>query len=322
MKEFLSKKSNMFVENNGHIKIIKITLNIISKVLIRTAIYLLLIGAVIEALTSGAINNVIVEATTIIEWCYSFTMIIFGMILAIVGCIIMVLAGNWFIRYKQQYEIQQIIKKQIVMFINIALLRGLVQYLYYMNFEYEIYCNYVLIEILLISGGIINFINSRLILKSINDSIAMDMVIQSNGKYSLQMALNGTTIMTDRVKKFIKGITYYYQTETCTSLNRERILGTKDIVCSIPYFGSGSKPSQLIILIPQSYNKPEAYYHGVLQYLENEGFIMNTIKFGGENLQEVNKANKCLKLIQLRRKAYINERDLFTCFNVARSSID
>lgn len=208
------------------------------------------------------------------------------------------------------------------MFINIVLLSELVQYLYYLNFEYEIYCNYVLIDIFFISGGIISFINSRLILKNIEDSIAIHNTIQSNGNYSMQTALNGTTIMTDRVKKFIKGITYYYQTETCTSLNCERILGTKDILCSIPYIASRSKPSQLIIIIPQSYKKSEAYYHGVLQHLENEGFIMETIKFGGENLQEISKANKCLNLIKLRIKAINNERDLFTYINIAGSSVD
>lgn len=318
MKELLLRKGKRFVENNGHMKIFKTSLEIISKVLMIVTIYLLLLGITIEVLTTGAINNLIVETTTVIDWCYSFTMIIFGINLVAITLLIMSTICFYFLDYQFRHVTKRIMKKQILTFINIALLTELLQYLYNVNLEYEIYDIYKLITIFAISGFIVNVINSRLILKNINDTMFSNKMIQTISDYSIAFPL-GSKTMVDKVRKFKCGITFYYQLDPNANLihlNRDRVLGTKDIVCSIPFISSRSKPAQLIIIIPTNYNKTEAYYHGVLSHLENDGFLIHNIKFAGENLQEKTKANKCVNLIKLRCESLENERDLYSIINI------
>lgn len=73
------------------------------------------------------------------------------------------------------------------------------------------YYNYKLIVILVISRGIISIINSRIILKNINEC-CFDTSIRYGENYKLEIVLDSNVGKFEMIKKFMYGITYYHQT--------------------------------------------------------------------------------------------------------------
>lgn len=76
-----------------------------------------------------------------------------------------------------------------------------------------------------------------------------------------------------------------------------------------------------MVLIPNNYQKSIKYYHGVLRYLENENFALNTIEFVCKNELELKKVYKAKEIMEKRREAMWGELALYSGY-VTVSTLD